>query len=604
MTTTRTRPTNSGLIRVAIFAVLLIATACEQAPKVGPSGDAPDVGLTRATANVLLQLSAYDYAHAGVLSGQPTRLVTQQRWAAVIRAQLPKIADITSTSLSVSSNAVGPVRDAVVSLADSLTDLTKDAGTYADGADPALFAKTTGDVNTCWERVLALAAKLPTDDALQNTVTRGRSFTVTSTSDPVFALRVGPYATAADADAAAKKIGATLSVAHVAPFIVRVATYPTRAQADAAAAALKPKGLEITTVVEERKYTFARGGTVPDAELWREPTRSIDGPAASRRLAFSADGKWIAMASDEGFVAVFNGATGALVALPKFTSGISALLFSADGGWLFAGGATATVMQAPSFESPLSVAQQLRFPSAITEALYVNVPTARAFVAISKSASGVTGSGGGLIGARAPDGAALGQPFPITTPSAGGFIATDDRGEIFIATTSAAKTDVEILRLGVERILRGVIQMPGTVVDLALDPTGDRGAVVTDQGTYRFSPHAADPSASLQRVGAPVRDVAFAADGTFVQLDKDMVKSAGPDGVQRWQAPVTDGRRVFLGTRTVVWDGADTVWAIAADGTADALGIDGQIQDVILSADGKRVGVVLDGRRALVFELQ
>ncbi|MDP9245878.1 MAG: hypothetical protein M3O64_04420 [Chloroflexota bacterium] len=560
--------------------------------------------VARATADVLLQLSAYDYAHAGALTSQPTRIVTQQRWAAVIRGQLPKIADVTSTSLSVSSNAVGPVRDAVVLLADALTDLTKDAGTYADGADPAVFAKTIGDVNTCWDRVLALAAKLPVDAALQRTVTRGRSFSVSTTSEALFALQAGPYATAADADAAAKKIGATISVTRVAPFVVRVATYPAKAQADAAAAALKPKGVDITTVVEERKYTFSRGGAIPDAELWREPTRSIDGPGASRRLAFSPDGKWMAMGSDEGFVAVFNAATGALVALPKFTSGISALLFSADSGWLFAGGATATVMQAPSFQSPLSVAQQLRFPSAITEALYVNVPTARAFVAISKSPSGFSGTGGGLIGARAPDGAALGQPFPITAPSAGGFIATDDRGEIFIATTSAGKTDLELLRLGVERFLRGVIQVPGTVVDLALDPKGDRGALVTDQGTYRFSPHATDPSASLQRVGAPVRAIAFAPDGTFVQLDKDTVTSAGPDGVQRWHAPVTDGRRVLLGSRTVVWDGADTVWAIAADGTADALGIDGQIQDVILSADGKRVGVVLDGRRALVFELQ
>jgi hypothetical protein len=260
------------------------------------------------------------------------------------------------------------------------------------------------------------------------------------------------------------------------------------------------------------------------------------------------------------------------------------------------------VLFVPSGASPLGVGQQMRFPSAITQALYVNVPTARAFVAVSKSASG--GPGGGLIGARAPDGAVLGEPFPIATPGSGGFIATSDRGEIFIATAGGGNTDVELLRLGTERSTRGVVRIPGTAQDFAVDPKGDRAALVTDQGTYRFSPHDPNPVATLQRIGAPMRDVAFGADGTFFQLDKDKVTATGPDGVQRWQAPLTDGRRIVLGTRTLVWDGADVIWAIAASGTVDALGIDGPIQDLVTSADGKRAGVVLDGRRALVFDLQ
>jgi hypothetical protein len=234
----------------------------------------------------------------------------------------------------------------------------------------------------------------------------------------------------------------------------------------------------------------------------------------------------------------------------------------------------------------------------------VNVPGARAFVAVSKSASGVAGSGGGLIGARAPDGAVIGDPFPITTPSAGGFIAVTDRAELFIATTSAGKTDIEVLRLGTDRATRTVIQIPGAAQDLAMDPKGDRGAVITDQGTYRFAPHDANPIATLQRVGPPVRDIAFGADGTFYQLDKDKAIAIGPDGTQRWQAALTDGRKLVLGLRTLIWDGADAVWAIAPDGTTDALGIDGQVQDLVASADGKRAGVVLDGRRALVFDLQ
>jgi hypothetical protein len=98
--------------------------------------------------------------------------------------------------------------------------------------------------------------------------------------------------------------------------------------------------------------------------------------------------------------------------------------------------------------------------------------------------------------------------------------------------------------------------------------------------------------------------VAFGRDGTFFQMDKDKVTATGIDGTQRWQAPLTEGRRVVAALRTLVLDGADTIWAISPDGTIDALGIDGAVQDIVASPDGKRVGVVLDGRRALLFELQ
>lgn len=605
MTTTRTRLTSSGLTRVALSVLLLISSACEAAPKVVPSGDVPDAAkLARQTADVLLQLSAYDYAQAGNLAGEKTRIVSTERWAAVTRSLLPKLADVTSASLSASSNAAGPVRDAVVALADTLTDLSKSAGGYADGADPGVFARTTGDLDTAWGRLRGLAAKLPADADLTKTIARGTSWTVTAKSDPIFAVQAGPYATAVDADAAAKKIGTVISVTRTAPFVIRVATYPAKAQADAAATALKPKGIEVTSVIEERKYTFARSGTVPEAELWREASRTYDGPAASRRLALSPDGKWIAMGSDEGYVAIFDAANGALFALPKFSAGISALVFSADSGWLFAGGSTATVLFVPQGSSPLADQQRLRFPAAISQAIYVNVPTARAFVAISKSQTGVSGAGGGVIGARAPDGALLGDPFPITAPAAGGFIATDDKAELFIATTTAGQTDVELLRLGVERSLRGVIKVAGTAIDFALDAKGDRAAIVTDQGTFRFSPHDPNPLGTLQKVGPAVRDVAFGNDGTFYQLDKDKVMATAPDGSQRWQAPLTDGRKLVLGLRTLVLDGTDTVWAITADGTVDALGIEGPIQDLVTSADGKRAGVVLNGVRALVFDLQ
>ena len=129
MMTTRTRLTNSGLTRLALCVLLLIGSACESAPKVVPSGDVPDASpLARSTAAVLLQLSAYDYALAGGLAGQSTRTVSSDRWATVARGLLPKISDITSASLSATANAAGPVRDAVVSLADSLTDAHEGRG--------------------------------------------------------------------------------------------------------------------------------------------------------------------------------------------------------------------------------------------------------------------------------------------------------------------------------------------------------------------------------------------------------------------------------------------------------------------------------------------
>lgn len=606
--TTRMRLTSSGNLRLAACVFLLIASACEPAPKVVPSGDVVDAPkIARASGAVLLQLSAYDYALAGSYGREKVRVVSPERYVVVARSLLPKLSDLTTSSLSASANAAGPVRDAVVSLADTLTDLQKDAGTYSGASDTGAFAKIAGDVATGWDRLRLLAAKLPADPELQRAIARGTSFLVQATPQPRFALSAGPYATAADADAAAKKIGTVISVSRTAPFTVRVATYPTKAQADAAGQALKAKGIDVVAVADDLTYVFARSGSVPDAELWREPTRVWDGPAGSRRVALSPDGKWIAMGADDGTLAIFS-ADGTLRALPKYPVSINALLFSGDGGWLFAGGASATVLRVPSGQSPLDVANQMRFPSAISQVLFTDLPTARAFVAVSGAATGAAtgaaGGGFGLVGARAPDGAVIGDPFPIVTPAAGGRIAVTDRAEILIATTTAGVTDVELLRLGVDRATRGLLKIPGAVIDLATDPKGDRAAVVTDQGTYRFSPHAADPGSTLQKVGAPVRDVALGADGTLYQMGKDKVTATRADGTQKWQAPLTDGRKLLVGTRTLVWDGADVVWAIAADGAVDALGIDGTVQDLVTSTDGKRAAVVLDGRRALVFELQ
>ena len=596
---TRTRPTNRG--GPLLLAVLLVASACEPAPKVVPSGDVASApNIARAASDALLQLSAYDYALAGAYAGEKTKIVSYARYATVARGLVARISDVISISLSATANAAGPVRDSVVALADSLNALAKDTGTYADAGDPATFARVVGDVSSGWERVQALAALLPSDPDHQKVIARGSGFSVSSRSDPLFALTAGPYATAAEADAAAKKVGTVISVTRAAPFVIRVATFPTRAQADAAAAALKPKGLDLSTVSEEKVYAFARGPVAPDIELWREPARIYDTWTGARRVAVSPDGKWLATGSDDGTVAIFS-AEGGLQSLPRFNAGISQMLFSSDGVWLLAGGAVTATFSVPA---GVSTGSQMRFPAAVTQAVFIGIPAGRAFIGVSKGATGQPSGGGGTIGARAPDGAVIGAPFPVTTPAAGGFIAASDRGELFIATTSAGGTDVEVLRLGVDRAPRGVIRVPGIVSAFAADPRGDRAAVVTDQGTFRFLPHDANPTATLVKVAVPVREVAFGADGALYLLEKEKLTSLGADGALRWQMPLTDGRRLLVGIRAVVLDAPDTVLAIAADGTIDALGVDGNVQDVAISSDGKRLAVVVEARRAVVFNLQ
>ncbi len=562
-----------------------------------PSGEVADAPkIARAAAAVLLQFSAYDYALAGALAGDKTRVVSRDRYASVARALTQQVSGVKSASLSATSNAAGVVRDAVVSLADTMNDLGRDAETYADAGEPGMFAKVTGDVSSCWERLRALGALLPADGDLQSTIARGTAFTVSSRSETVFALSAGPYSTQADADAAAKRIGAFESVTRGAPFVVRVASYPTRAAADAAAAGLKTKGIDLTAISEERVYSFARGATAPDVELWREPVRIFDTWNAARRVAVSPDGRWIATGSDDGTVAIFT-ADGVLQSLPRFIAGVSGMVFSDDSRWLLAGGAVTATFVVPS---GISSGSQMRFPAAIADAVFV--PSARAFVAVSKGATGQAAGGPGLVGARAPDGAAV-VAFPLPTPPAGGLLEATDAGELYIATPGGGVTDVEVLRVGQDRTVRGVVHVPGTAVAFEVDRAGTRGAMITDQGTYRFGPHATDPTATLAKVGPPVRDVAFGSDGTLYQLDKDRLAAIAPDGSTRWQVPLVDGRRLAVGARAVVLDGTDTVIAVSPSGAADSLGVDGTVQDVSLATDGKRVAVVVEGRRALVFDL-
>jgi outer membrane protein assembly factor BamB len=149
-----------------------------------------------------------------------------------------------------------------------------------------------------------------------------------------------------------------------------------------------------------------------------------------------------------------------------------------------------------------------------------------------------------------------------------------------------------------------VLRVPGVGKAFDIDPSGTYGAVVTDQGTYRFQVTAADPTKSLSKLTTPVRDVAFARDGTLYLLDAQRVVAVDTEGATRWTAPLVDGRRIAVGLRAVVLDGSDRVIALdPKTGAIDQLAAVGQIQDLVVSRDGRWVGLIAEARRAVLFRL-
>ena len=158
---------------------------------------------------------------------------------------------------------------------------------------------------------------------------------------------------------------------------------------------------------------------------------------------------------------------------------------------------------------------------------------------------------------------------------------------------------LEVLRLGVERTLRAVARS-GTA------RAYDRprlGAILTDQGVYRFGPKDGDPPKTVSRVLGPVRDIAFGQDGVLYALEAKRLTALDPGGAVLWTAPLTDGRRLLAAARTVVLDGPDRLLVVGPGGAFDELGAGGAVQDVAMSLGGRRVAAVVDSKRALLFEL-
>jgi hypothetical protein len=584
-----------------VLAVAFLASCTESAqPKTTPSSNdvegAPK--LARDAGALLLQVSAYNYGLAGALAGEKTRTVAAARYSAVMRGTAKTISSFSATVLAGTLDHAGPIREKLVPLADGLSDLARDGETYADGGDPAAFVRVISDVTAGWQRLRDLSTALPKDDALQATIARGMSFVVSGKSSTQSTITTGPYSSAAEARQALQRMGSPLngSFSLTAPFVVRIGPYSERAAADAASAGLTKQGVT-NIVTDAASYAFARSGPVPDAELWREPSRVLEVRATSRKIGLSSDGSWLVTGSDDGYAALFD-PKGTLTALPQSFAGMSVLQFSVGGDrQTFAvGGQVVTFLDVPTGEN---LGSGMRFTGAATQIVFV--PSTRVFVVASPGTTGLPGGGPGLIGGRAADGEVIGDPFPIETPAAGARIAASDAGDVYVGTTSGNAFDIEVFRPGRDSRLREVARIAGVGRALAVDRSAKLAAAVTDQGTYLFA--LADPT-TLKRVAGAVRDIAFAPDGTLYALDQTSLLAIGPDGASRWTAPLVDGRRLIAAQRAVVLDGTDKLLAFApADGAAEELGAGGTINDVTMSRDGRVVGVIVDARRAVLFTL-
>src|SRR5438309_8358181 len=312
---------------------LAFAASCTQSvqPRPSPSRDvdaAPK--LARDAGAILLQFSAYDYGLAGALGGEKTRTVAPVRYGTIAQASAKAIAAFNGSVLAATVDRSGPVRERLVPLADGLAALATDGAAYADAGDAATFARVISGVTAGWERLRELSAVVPKDDALQNVIARGTSFVVTVKSATSATVTAGPYASLTDASQALRAMGSPMNatVTKTSPFVVRLGPYADRPAADAAAAELAKQGIT-SVVTDEQSYTFTRSGPVPDAELWRDPSRVQDARGTSRKLAVSGDGSWLVTGGDDGYAAVFD-PSGALRALPQFYAGVSVFAFDVE----------------------------------------------------------------------------------------------------------------------------------------------------------------------------------------------------------------------------------------------------------------------------------
>ena len=574
-----------------MFAVLIVATASCSAPapvRPSPSHDITDARpIARSVGDILLAFAAYDYAVVGGINGDHIRAVATDRYALVAAAQAGLISDVSTKIVAEVVDTAGPIHDRLVVLADALSDLRKDALAYSDARLPDSLARIVGGVDRCWGLLRDVESLLKDDGTLDQILARGTSIKTAAAPGQRAIVTIGPYADATAAQNAAAEFGAAGVASPTSPLVVRI-TFNDRASADAKAKDLLKAGTP-AIVTDQTAYAFTRSGTAPDAELWREPERFIDTHAGSRKVALSGDASLVATGADDGFIAIYTN-DGVLRALPRFNAGVNQLVFTDDGRFLFGGGQLMVtwIMPKPTFY----VGEPMRLQGAAISSVFV--PKAYAFAASSV----------GVVGARAPDGEPLAAPFPIDTGGQVAILATSDAGQLFIGVQKARGFEIDVMRPGIDRFQQGIVSIPGTGRAFAVDPSGSFAAVVTDQGTYRVSLKAADPSKTIAKVAGPVRDVEFGSDGTLYALDPKAFTAFSVEGTLRWTQPLVDGRRMAIAKRPVVLDGTDKLIAFAPlDGAQDVLAPVGQIQDLVASRDGGWIAVVADGRRAVLFKL-
>src|SRR4029077_12104243 len=268
----RSRRVSAAVTRRAFASVLALAllASCTESGQPSTNGPFNDVEggpqFARDAGAVLLQVSAYDYGLAGALSGEQTRTVAAARYGTVIRGTAQTIATFNAGVLAGTLDRNGPIREKLAPLADGLSDLARDGGTYADGGDPAAFARVLTDVTAGWQRLRDLSTALPKDGALQSTIARGMSFVVTSKASTLSTITTGPYVSATEAKQALQRMGSPLNGSYTqsAPYVVRIGPYGDRGSAYTASAGLLKQGVT-SVVTDDQSYSFARSGPLPDA---------------------------------------------------------------------------------------------------------------------------------------------------------------------------------------------------------------------------------------------------------------------------------------------------------------------------------------------------
>src|SRR3954462_6462005 len=97
----------------AFFAVLIVATASCSSPsptKPQPSGDISDARpIAREIANLLLSFAVYDDAVVGGLNGERGRVVDEDRYATIVRAQASAVSDNLTKIIAEVVDTTGPI---------------------------------------------------------------------------------------------------------------------------------------------------------------------------------------------------------------------------------------------------------------------------------------------------------------------------------------------------------------------------------------------------------------------------------------------------------------------------------------------------------------